>query len=63
MLPGPTIIRECPECGQPIKQWTLLSGNAFGARFWTDGKPDAPMLAGLSAVGEMPAMQTAFLAR
>jgi hypothetical protein len=44
MLPGPTIIRQCPECGQQIEEWTLASGNTFGERFWTDGKQDAPML-------------------
>ncbi len=40
---GPTIIRVCVRCGQQIKQPTLLSGNTFGARLWTDGKMDAPM--------------------
>ena len=44
MLPGPTIIRECPKCSQYIKQVTLESGNIVGARFWTDGKMDAPMM-------------------
>jgi hypothetical protein len=44
MLPGPTIIRECPACNQYIKQVTFESGNPVGALFWTDGKMDAPML-------------------
>jgi hypothetical protein len=44
MQPGPTIIRECPTCSQYIKQVTLESGNMVGARFWTDGKMDAPMM-------------------
>ncbi len=44
MLPGPTIVRECSSCGKHIAQRTIGSGNTFGARFWTDGKRDAPML-------------------
>jgi len=44
MLPGPTIVRECSACGKHIAQSTIRSGNTFGARFWTDGKRDAPML-------------------
>lgn len=44
MTPGPTIIRECSACGKYIAQQTINSGNTFGARFWTDGKRDAPML-------------------
>ncbi len=44
MTPGPTIIRMCSTCGKHILQHTIGSGNTFGARFWTDGKRDAPML-------------------
>jgi hypothetical protein len=44
MLPGPNLIKECPQCRQPFVQPTLLSGNTFGASFWTDGKREAPML-------------------
>ena len=44
MLPGPTIIRKCSACGQLIEESTILSGNTFGATYWTDGKRDAPML-------------------
>ena len=44
MTPGPTMIRECSACGKHIAQQTTSSGNTFGARFWTDGKRDAPML-------------------
>lgn len=29
---------------QSIKQPTINSGNTFGAKFWTDGKQEAPML-------------------
>src|SRR6476660_1051502 len=44
MTPGPTIIRKCSSCQKFIAQYTIASGNTFGARFWTDGKRDAPML-------------------
>ena len=44
MTPGPTIIRKCSVCGKLIAQRTIASGNTCGARFWTDGKREAPML-------------------
>lgn len=44
MVPGESIIRRCPSCEGSIRQRTLASGNTFGARLWTDGKMDAPML-------------------
>ena len=44
MLPGPNIVIACPLCGALAKYGTLLSGNTFGARIWSDGKQVAPML-------------------
>ena len=44
MLPGRTIIISCPHCGQYVKKRTLISGNTFGAKLWSDGKRIAPML-------------------
>lgn len=44
MTPGSIIIRRCSSCGILIQQFTLGSGNTFGATFWTDGKCEAPML-------------------
>ena len=44
MQPGPTIIKICSECSGLIAEDTIISGNTFGATFWTDGKRDAPML-------------------
>ena len=44
MLPGPNIVIACPKCGALAQYGTLLSGNTFGARVWSDGKPDAPMM-------------------
>lgn len=42
--PAPNIIRACPECSGEIVQNAIMSGNTFGARMWTDGKMEAPML-------------------
>lgn len=42
--PGPTVIKKCNRCDGLMKQRTIASGNNFGARYWTDGKVDAPML-------------------
>ena len=44
MTPGPTNILKCSGCAGLIAQHTIASGNTFGARFWTDGKREAPML-------------------
>lgn len=44
MIPGPDQIIACPKCKGLAKYMTLLSGNTFGARVWTDGKRVAPML-------------------
>ncbi len=42
--PGPTLIKKCNRCDELMKQRTFASGNNFGARYWTDGKIDTPML-------------------
>ena len=44
MMPGETIYRECPSCDGLLIERALLAGNTFGARYWTDGKMEAPML-------------------
>jgi len=44
MIPGPDKIIACPNCKGLAKYMTLVSGNTFGARLWTDGKQVAPML-------------------
>ena len=41
---GPDEIKRCPGVKTALRFSTLLSGNTFGATFWTDGKMDAPML-------------------
>lgn len=44
MLPGPTYVYECPKCGHLLTNNSLMSGNTFGAKHYSDGKQIAPML-------------------
>ncbi|MFO7815126.1 MAG: hypothetical protein R6V14_05255 [Halanaerobiales bacterium] len=44
MLPGLDIIIRCPYCDNKLKQETLKWGNTINAKYWTDGKREAPML-------------------
>ena len=60
MRPGPTIIQECPNCDQPIKNHTLMSGNTFGARYWTDAKQEAPMFPDQPWLVKCPACEALF---
>jgi len=43
MLPGPNYVYKCPNCGNFLTNRSLLSGNTFGARRYSDGKVIAPM--------------------
>ena len=44
MLPAPPEVRCCPACGGRFLHPMIASGNNFGARLWSDGYYDAPML-------------------
>jgi hypothetical protein len=44
MLPGPFYVYTCPNCGNLLSKGSLMSGNTFGARIFSDGKRIAPML-------------------
>lgn len=44
MLPGPEYIYKCPKCGNLLKNESVMSGNTFGAKFYSDGKAISPML-------------------
>ena len=50
MRVGRTRIVPCPYCGATKQLMSLMSGNTFGARFWSDGKRIAPMLPNISPV-------------
>lgn len=54
MVPGPTVIYECGHCSGLIEYPTIASGNTFGARVWTDGKMDAPMLPDMPLLVKCP---------
>jgi hypothetical protein len=54
LTPGPTIILECPGCKQGLREFSIGSGNTIGAKWWTDGKMDAPMLPLGHALGKCP---------
>jgi hypothetical protein len=41
---GPNYIYECPQCGNLIQRKSLLSGNTFDSKIYSDGKRIAPML-------------------
>ena len=60
MLPGPDEIRACPHCSKPFRIHTMLSGNNLGARYWSDGKCDAPMLPEYPAVARCPHCRSVF---
>lgn len=55
MIPGPPIAVDCPKCGKEKDLMSLVSGNTFGARQWSDTYQDAPMLPRLSPVQKCPA--------
>jgi hypothetical protein len=44
MLPGPQLYYKCPKCKNIVTKGSLLSGNTFGAKLYSDGKQMAPML-------------------
>lgn len=44
MTPGPNIVLKIVYTGTLVKITSIASGNTFGARYWTDGKREAPML-------------------
>lgn len=54
VIPGPDIIIACPSCGTLTRKPSLMSGNTFGAIYWTDGKMEAPMLPILPAIVGCP---------
>ena len=54
MIPGHPQILTCPHCGQKKEVMSLMSGNTFGARIWSDNKRIAPMLPEISYVQKCP---------
>lgn len=54
MLPANARIVFCPYCGGKKELLSLISGNTFRARFWSDLKMQAPMLPQISPVQKCP---------
>lgn len=44
MIPGPDYIIHCPHCEAPMLKHSIISGNTFGAKTYSDGKRYAPMM-------------------
>jgi len=44
MILGPPLIVTCPECAAQFSRFNMVSGNTFGAIFWSDGFFLAPMM-------------------
>ena len=53
-MPGPDVIHECPICSKKVAVGSLLSGNTFGAKFYSDGKRIAPMLPEFPQITKCP---------
>lgn len=54
MIPAPPEIVCCPKCGQGLLRHSLLSGNTFGATFYSNGRMEAPMLPEFPAFSRCP---------
>lgn len=54
MIPGNSRIITCPYCGEEKEIMSLVSGNTFGAKLWSDNKRIAPMLPEISLVQKCP---------
>ena len=50
----------CPHCSKPFRIQTMLSGKHSDARYWSDGKCDAPMLPDYPAVARCPHCRSIF---
>jgi len=60
MRRGENLLIACPSCGKEYLQEDLVSGNTRGARYWTDGKRDAPMLPTMPALTRCEKCKTIF---
>jgi hypothetical protein len=58
MTPGPDIFYKCPSCGAVMKNGSIMSGNIFGAMFFSDGRRFAPMLPDIPDLTKCPICDT-----
>jgi len=54
MLPGNAKVLECPFCGAKKEILSLMSGNTFGGRQWSDTKCEYPMMPDPSPIQKCP---------
>lgn len=54
MLPGDPRVLTCPKCRGQKSVISLISGNTFGATYWSDTKREAPMFPEVSPVQRCP---------
>lgn len=54
MIPANPRLLKCPHCGGEKPVLSLMSGNTFGGRKWSDTKGEYPMLPRVSAVQKCP---------
>lgn len=59
-MPAPDLLRECSACRQKLVQHSIVSGNTFGARSWTDGKMVARMLPDWPRIVKCPKCEAVF---
>lgn len=60
MIPGPNYVYKCPNCGNLVTKSSLLSGNTFGAKRFSDGKSFATMLPGYPGITKCKKCDTIF---
>ncbi len=61
MIPGNAQILTCPHCHAHKEVMSLMSGNTFGQKVWSDNKRIAPMLPQVSFVQKCPSCNGYFL--
>jgi hypothetical protein len=44
MMPGPTNVYACPDCQYRVSKRSMVSGNTFGATYYSDMRVEAPMM-------------------
>jgi len=57
MVIGSDIYYKCPACGKVLKNRSILSGNTFGATFYSDGRRNALMLPDIPNLTKCPKCQ------
>jgi hypothetical protein len=50
MIVAPPCLVACPHCAEPLMAFDICSSNTFGARFYSDGYADGPMMSNDSGI-------------